>query len=521
MPASLVCPALKSTDIAITYRLAPEHPFPLPLHDVLHGYLRLLAPPLSIPPENIIVMGDSAGGGLSLALCLYLRDEGYTLPAGLVLMSPWVDLTMSCGSHDENSHLDVIPMPEADGMSCYSKADVDHLNPVACYLGPQGISTYLTHPYASPLFADLSGLPPMLIQAGDSEVLRDEITLLAHKATLSGVEVTHELYEDMVHIFQMFTFLKAAQAAVASAGRWVQQTLPRIEAERASAMERELSVGAGVADRVSGEMGTPQLVRASSSNLHGLRLDLGAPDIDRDSLPEEEEGSDRSGSITPTASGARSPLSITSARSSISATSAPMGDDYFAQRSNLPQLRRSVTSSTTSRPRNNRSTASLRSDLPSPSIQSASPTTTVRRRRPTASSHPYTHPDHSWMVSPAGSSRPSPHLGHAPLTPSGSGFASLLGINLSSASIASSSMSPADSTTDPISPAMSASGRRRLRSPTVSAVAPHPSTRARSKSHSNIHDLVHGYVEGGAANETTVYAPGGEIKSVGVLGEDE
>jgi acetyl esterase/lipase len=62
-------------------------------------------------------MGDSAGGGLSLALCLYLRDEGYKLPAGLVLMSPWVDLTMSCGSHDENAHLDVIPMPDAEGTS--------------------------------------------------------------------------------------------------------------------------------------------------------------------------------------------------------------------------------------------------------------------------------------------------------------------------------------------------------------------------------------------------------------------
>lgn len=107
---------------AITYRLAPEHPFPLPLHDVLHGYLRLLAPPLSIPPENIIIMGDSAGGGLSLALCMYLRDEGYKLPAGLVLMSPWVDLTMSCGSWDECAATDVVPQPEADGMStCMSE----------------------------------------------------------------------------------------------------------------------------------------------------------------------------------------------------------------------------------------------------------------------------------------------------------------------------------------------------------------------------------------------------------------
>jgi acetyl esterase/lipase len=100
---------------AITYRLAPEHTFPLPLHDVFHGYLRLLEAPLSIAPENIIIAGDSAGGGLSLALCMYLRDEGYKLPSGLVLMSPWVDLTMSCGSWDECGEWDVVPRPEADG----------------------------------------------------------------------------------------------------------------------------------------------------------------------------------------------------------------------------------------------------------------------------------------------------------------------------------------------------------------------------------------------------------------------
>lgn len=104
---------------------------------------------------------------------------------------------------------------------------IDHLNPVGCYLGPQGLTSYLTHPYASPLFGDLHGLPPMLIQSGDAEVLRDEITLLAHKATLAGVNVTHELYEDMVHVFQMLTFLPAAKAAINSVGRWVRVTLPR------------------------------------------------------------------------------------------------------------------------------------------------------------------------------------------------------------------------------------------------------------------------------------------------------
>lgn len=137
---------------------------------------------------------------------MYLRDNDYPLPAGAILMSPWVgefglaptsapathttlttDLTMSCESWESNAQYDIVPMPQPG----------DHLNPIACYLG-EHMEKYLTHPYASPLFGDFKGLPPLLIQAGEVEVLRDEITLLAHKATLAGVEVRHELYEDMV-----------------------------------------------------------------------------------------------------------------------------------------------------------------------------------------------------------------------------------------------------------------------------------------------------------------------------------
>lgn len=96
---------------------------------------------------------------------------------------------MSCSSWDSNAKYDVVPLPQPG----------DHLNPIACYLGEE-MEKYLTHPYASPLFGNLKGLPPLLIQGGDSEVLRDEITLLAHKATLAGVKVRHELYEDAVRI---------------------------------------------------------------------------------------------------------------------------------------------------------------------------------------------------------------------------------------------------------------------------------------------------------------------------------
>lgn len=102
------------------------------------------------------------------------------------------DLTMSCESWDSNSMFDVVPFPTQD----------NHMNPIALYLG-EHVEQYLTHPYVSPLFGNFLGLPPLLIQVGDAEVLRDEITLLAHKATLAGVEVRHELYEDAVRLFYL------------------------------------------------------------------------------------------------------------------------------------------------------------------------------------------------------------------------------------------------------------------------------------------------------------------------------
>lgn len=415
---------------------------------------------------------------MSLALCMYLRDEGYQLPAGLILMSPWVDLTMSCGSWDENMGWDVVPRPEADGeasstmsLSLLLMLMLDHLNPVACYLGPKGIATYLTHPYASPLFGDLSGLPPMLIQSGDSEVLRDEITLLAHKATLAGVSVTHELYEDMVHVFQMFTFLPGAKAAIRSVGRWVRQTLPKIEEEHRTRragvvpdnVDGEVADGARLVD-ADGEVvvgqGEGAITRDEATALadqrelrrrtpaqSSLRLDLAAPSpdqpsIDVDSLPTSAS---RSGSPTPTAS------------------PASRHEDPFSNHPHLahaPPLRRALTALATSTPA---------TPLHSPPLPS------VRRRRRTQGAA-------SLHVSPAG------NTGYATLAPS-----------------------------NPVSPTPSI--RRRLRSPTLSSAG--PSTRVRSQSHSDIFHLVEGYFEGGAANETTVYAPGGEIKSVGVLGEED
>ncbi|KAI1793186.1 Alpha/Beta hydrolase protein [Ganoderma leucocontextum] len=203
---------------AVDYRLAPETRFPGNLHDVVSAYFRLVDD-LHVPPENIILAGDSAGGGLTLALLMYLRDNDYPLPSGAILMSPWVDLTMSCESWDSNAQFDIVPVPQPG----------DHLNPILCYLGDH-MEKYLTHPYASPLFGDFKGLPPLLIQAGEAEVLRDEITLLAHKASLAGVEVCHELYEDMIHVFQSFPFVGAVHHAYLSCFDFVWNFLPQYQA---------------------------------------------------------------------------------------------------------------------------------------------------------------------------------------------------------------------------------------------------------------------------------------------------
>lgn len=112
----------------------------------------------------------------------------------VIIHSVVIDLTMSCESWDSNAPYDVVPFPAAD----------NHMNPIALYLG-ENLEMYLTHPYASPLFGDFKDLPPLLIQAGDAEVLRDEIILLAHKATLAGVQVRQELYEDAVSFLNVFS----------------------------------------------------------------------------------------------------------------------------------------------------------------------------------------------------------------------------------------------------------------------------------------------------------------------------
>lgn len=212
----------------INYRLAPETVFPGALLDAVYAYFRL-TDDLHIPANNIVLAADSAGAGLAIALMMYLRDNKYPMPSGAILMSPWVDLTLSCDSWETNKKFDYLPRPGTG----------DHMNPVNAYLGPN-MSKYLMHPYVSPLFGDMQNLPPMLIQTGDAEVLRDENVLFAHKCALAGVPVRHEIYEDCVHVFQFFLFLEASRKAFQSMRHFIRTALDKRPKRRATLVSENI-----------------------------------------------------------------------------------------------------------------------------------------------------------------------------------------------------------------------------------------------------------------------------------------
>lgn len=168
------------------YRLAPEHVFPAAVEDGLAAYRALLDE--GHAPGEIVLGGDSAGGGLTLAVLLKARDEGLPMPAAACLISPWVDLKCNSGAYE--SRADADPMIDQSGI-----ADM-----AALYLGgaPAG------EPLASPLFADLTGLPPLFIQVGDAEVLLDDSRLLAERAKAAGVDAMLDVWPEMIHVWHAY-----------------------------------------------------------------------------------------------------------------------------------------------------------------------------------------------------------------------------------------------------------------------------------------------------------------------------
>jgi monoterpene epsilon-lactone hydrolase len=165
------------------YRLAPEYPFPAAVKDVLAVYGWLLGQ--GIKAQHIVVGGDSAGGGLALSMLLALREAGATMPLAVILMSPWVDLTTSMPSHRTNRKYDPCVMPE------------DLRQAALWYAGERDPG----EPMLSPVFADLSGLPPMLIHAAADELLVDEARLLADRAVEAGVAATLKIFDGVWHAF--------------------------------------------------------------------------------------------------------------------------------------------------------------------------------------------------------------------------------------------------------------------------------------------------------------------------------
>ena len=192
--------------LLIDYRLAPEYPYPAAVEDATTAYRWLLRH--GATPAHTVIAGDSAGGGLTVATLVALRDAGDALPAAGVCISPWVDL-------------------EGIGESMTTKASVD---PIVQRQGLVWLANlYLSGahprtPLAAPLYANLQGLPPLCIHVGTAETLLDDTTRLAERAKTSGVDVTLEVWEDMIHVWHLFAaMLPEGQQAIERVGTYIQQ----------------------------------------------------------------------------------------------------------------------------------------------------------------------------------------------------------------------------------------------------------------------------------------------------------
>ena len=187
------------------YRVAPEHPYPAALEDALASYQWLLDK--GYYGEQIIVAGDSAGGGLAMALCMYLKDHHMPMPGGVIAMSPWTDLTASGESYITNYEKDPLFGDTKESLIYVNDYAGDH-DKMDCYI--------------SPLFGDFRGFPPMLIQVGSLEMLLSDSVSVAAKARQQGIRVRLSIYEGMFHVFQMaYLNIPESKKAWAEVGKFI------------------------------------------------------------------------------------------------------------------------------------------------------------------------------------------------------------------------------------------------------------------------------------------------------------
>ena len=190
------------------YPFAPEHPFPEAVNRVMEAYEYLLA--LGKNPSDIVIAGDSAGGGLTMATMVALRYMGEPMPAAAFCISPWVDL--ECTGETMTSKAEVDPFIQKERLGMMARL----------YVGDRDLRA----PLASPIYADLRGLPPLLIQVGTAETLLDDSTRLADKAKASGVKVELDIWEDMIHVWPIFApILPEGQRAIERIGEFVRQQI--------------------------------------------------------------------------------------------------------------------------------------------------------------------------------------------------------------------------------------------------------------------------------------------------------
>lgn len=203
--------ASNSRVLLLDYRLAPENPYPAALEDAVKAY-KWLIDTQRINPKNIIIGGDSAGGGLTAAMLLKLRDINIKLPAAAVLLSPWTDLDITGDSIREKARVD--PFVDASDLFFMASLYIKDEDP--------------KNPYISPLYGDLKQLPPLLIQVGTAEVLLNDSTRFAEKARSAGVDVTLDIWEDMVHVFQAFAlWAEEGQQALQKIGEFIKKSIKK------------------------------------------------------------------------------------------------------------------------------------------------------------------------------------------------------------------------------------------------------------------------------------------------------